>query len=399
MSAVPSIVLPRTFGRYVIFDFIGKVGMAEIYLARQKTELGAARRCVVKQILPELADHSAFGDLLVHEAKLAARLSHANVVQVFDLGRADNRLFIAMEYVEGFDLNDLLRRCARAKEPLPLDLAVHVVREALKGLDYAHRRKDDEGKALGIVHRDVSPSNLLVSFEGEVKVCDFGIARANDAISRGSAPHDLDDALKGKAGYMSPEHARGDGIDARADVFAAGIVLWELAAGRRMYKTGDGRATLLEQARRAEVPELPDKGLPSEDKLRAVLASALAPAPGDRYASAAAMQRALDDYVASAGLRPSPLKLGEWLARSFGEEILAQRRARERAAAALERGAPVVLEAVAASVIAAAEPLASAPAPAPAHAPATPRRRTPAIALAAALAFVTIATVVALAMR
>src|SRR5580658_7844833 len=262
MPAAPSLVLPRTFGRYVLFDFIGRGGTAEAYLARQRTELGVSRRCVVKQIVPELANDATFSDMLVHEAKLAARLSHANVVQVFDLGREDGRLFIAMEYVEGFDLNDLLRRCARANVPLPLELAVHVVREALKGLDYAHRRTDDEGKPLGIVHRDVSPSNLLVSFEGEVKVCDFGIARANDAISNGSTPHELDEALKGKAGYMSPEHARGEPIDARADVFAAGIVLWELAAGRRLYKTTGGRASLLDQARRADVPSLPEKGLP-----------------------------------------------------------------------------------------------------------------------------------------
>ena len=247
MSAAANVLLPRLFGRYALFDFIGKGGMAEIYLARQKTELGPARRCVVKQILPELARDPAFSDMLVHEAKLAARLSHANVVQVFDLGREGERLFIAMEYVEGFDLNNLLRRCSRAKVPLPFELGVHVVCEALKGLDYAHRRTDDEGRPLGIVHRDVSPSNLLVSFEGEVKVCDFGIARANEllgASAAGSAAHELGEALKGKAGYMSPEHARGEAIDARADVFAAGIVLWELAAGRRMYKTAEGGFTV-----------------------------------------------------------------------------------------------------------------------------------------------------------
>jgi serine/threonine protein kinase len=406
MPAAPSIVLPRAFGRYLIFDFIGKGGMAEIYLARQKTELGPARRCVLKQILPELATNSSFGDMLVHEAKLAARLSHANVVQVFDLGRADNRLFIAMEYVEGFDLNDLLRRCSSAKVPLPLELGVHVVREALKGLDYAHRRMDEDGKPLGIVHRDVSPSNLLVSFEGEVKVCDFGIARANDALSNGTTPHELDEALKGKAGYMSPEHARGEPIDARADVFAAGIVLWELAAGRRMYKTTDGRASLLDQARRADVPSLPEKGLPSEDKLRLVLAKALAPDRDARYASAAAMQRDLDDYSASAGLMPSPPKLGEWLEKSFGEDILAQRRARERAAAALERGAAVVLEAVTASAAVAAEsPPPSSARRGPGAAARPPRSRRsrkdefPALAVVAALAFLALAAVFALAMR
>src|ERR1700735_3167082 len=226
VSAAP-IPLPRSFGRYALFDFTGKGAMAEIALARQKTELGATRLCVVKQILPGLAGDPKFSEMLVHEAKLAARLSHANVVQVSDLGRADGRLFIAMEYVEGFDLNDLLGRCSRAHVPMPFELAVHVVREALRAPDSAPRRTDDEGKPLGIVHRDVSPSNLLVSFEGEVKGCDFGMAHANAVLGApgaSGAHRELGEALKGKAGYMSPEHARGEAIDARADVFAAGIV-------------------------------------------------------------------------------------------------------------------------------------------------------------------------------
>ncbi|MGD0680021.1 MAG: serine/threonine-protein kinase [Polyangiaceae bacterium] len=365
MQAAPSIVLPRTFGRYALFDFIGKGGMAEIYLARQKTELGAARRCVVKQILPELASDPAFSDMLVHEAKLAARLSHANVVQVFDLGREDERLFIAMEYVEGFDLNDLLRRCSRARMPLPFEMAVHVVREALKGLDYAHRRTDDEGRPLGIVHRDVSPSNLLVSFEGEVKVCDFGIAHANDALAL-RAGNELNEALKGKAGYMSPEHARGEPMDGRADIFAAGIVLWELAAGRRLYKAGDDQLSLLDQARRADVPPVPDRELPAAEKLNQILSRALAKDRDARYTSAAAMQRDLDEYAVLAKLKTSPLKLGAWLSTTFGEEIVTRRRARERAAAALELGAPLVLQAVV--------PLErGAPAPVPLHGRGTER--------------------------
>jgi len=346
LPAVPT-QLPRTFGRYALFDFVGKGGMAEIYLARQKTEFGATRLCVVKQILPGLAGDSRFSEMLVHEAKLAARLSHANVVQVFDLGRADGRLFITMEYVEGFDMNDLLRRCSRSRVPLPFELAVHVVREALRGLDYAHRRTDDEGKPLGIVHRDVSPSNLLVSFEGEVKVCDFGIARANDALTSGVAAHELDEAIKGKAGYMSPEHARGEPLDARSDVFAAGIILWELAAGRRLYKSGEGQGTLLDQARRAQIPAMPPQGLPDEERLRAIASKALAPDRDARYPSAAAMLRDLEGYAVSARLMTSPLQLGDWLEKTFGEEILARRRVRERAAAALEKGAPVVVQAIA----------------------------------------------------
>ena len=351
MSAAPTAAptpLPRSFGRYALFDFIGKGGMAEIYLARQKTELGATRLCVVKQILPGLAGDPKFSEMLVHEAKLAARLSHANVVQVFDLGRADGRLFIAMEYVEGFDLNDLLGRCSRARVPLPFELAVHVLREALRGLDYAHRRTDDEGRPLGIVHRDVSPSNLLVSFEGEVKVCDFGIARANAMLAAGSSAHELAEAVKGKAGYMSPEHAAGEPIDARADVFAAGVVLWELAAGRRLYRPGEGRESLLEQARRAEVPDLPAQGLPDPAKLQAIVGKALARDRDARYVSAAAMLRDLEGYAASARLMTSPLALGDWLEKTFGEDILARRRTRERAAAALERGAPLVVQAIAA---------------------------------------------------
>jgi serine/threonine protein kinase len=345
-STAAPVLLPRSFGRYALFDFIGKGGMAEIYLARQKTDLGATRLCVVKQILPGLAGDPKFSDMLVHEAKLAARLSHANVVQVFDLGRADDRLFIAMEYVEGFDLNDLLGRCSRARVPLPFELAVHVVREALRGLDYAHRRMDDEGRPLGIVHRDVSPSNLLVSFDGEVKLCDFGIARANDALGAGRAAHELDEAIRGKAGYMSPEHAAGHPIDARSDVFAAGIVLWELASGKRLYKGGEGRESLIEQARRADVPDLPAHGLPEADRLRAITTKALTRDRALRYASAAAMLRDLEEYAASARLMTSPLQLGDWLEKTFGEEIVARRRTRERAAAALEKGAPLVVEAI-----------------------------------------------------
>jgi serine/threonine-protein kinase len=201
------------------------------------------------------------------------------------------------------------------------------------------------------VHRDVSPSNLLVSFEGEVKVCDFGIARANDMIASGDARHELDEAIKGKAGYMSPEHARGEDIDARADVFAAGIILWELAAGRRLYRVGEGRDALLEQARRGEAPELPSQGLPEEGALRAVIQKALARDRASRYASAGAMLRDLEAYAAKARLMTSPLQLGEWLEKTFGEDILARRRARERAAAALEKGAPVVVQAIPAPVV------------------------------------------------
>lgn len=330
--------LPRTFGRYVLFDHVGRGGMAEIYLARAKTmEAGGARLVVVKQILPELSANAKFADALVQEAKLAARLSHANVAQVFDLGRESNRLFITMEYVEGLDLNELLRRCARAKVPLPIEFALLIVMEALRGLDYAHRRTDDDGKPLGVVHRDVSPSNVLVSVEGEVKLCDFGIARANDIA--GGKDAFAPDSIQGKAGYMSPEHARGEPLDARADVFAAGVILWELLAGRRMYKVDkDGSETLLSLARRAEIAPLPTRDLPHESGLHEIVNKALAVDRSQRFESAAAMLDALQRYVGRARLVASPLRLGDWLSEHFGNELVDARRARERAVKAIELG-------------------------------------------------------------
>jgi eukaryotic-like serine/threonine-protein kinase len=393
MPPAPSIVLPRTFGRYVLFDFIGRGGTAEAYLARQKTDLGVTRRCVVKQIVPELASDPRFSEMLVFEAKLAALLTHANVVQVFDLGKEDDRLFIAMEYVEGFDLNDLLKRCSGAKVPLPFELGIHVVSEALKGLDYAHRRTDDAGRPLGIVHRDVSPSNLLVSFEGEVKVCDFGIARANDAISA-DIGFTNDEALKGKAGYMSPEHARGEAIDARSDVFAAGIILWELAAGRRLYRASEGGPSLLDQARQADIPVVPGADLPAIEELRRIVGKALAVDRQERYPSAAAMQRDLHAYATLAKLTTNPLKLGQWVTSAFGNEIVAKRRARERAAEALERGSPLILEV---APVSSAEPFELAPpsAPIPLIVP-PPRKGGPRpFAVATAVILLALAVVVA----
>ena len=320
--------LPRRFGRYALFDFIGRGGMAEIFLARATTELGAARLCVVKKIIPAYAKHPQFAEMLIHEAKLAARLNHAHIVQVFDLGRSEDDLYIAMEYVEGYDLNALLRRCSQAKVPLPFEYALGIVCDVLKALDYAHRRTDDAGKPLGIVHRDVSPSNVLISLEGEVKLCDFGIAHANDLVQQ--VCEHVDEAIKGKAGYMSPEHARAEPIDARADVFAAGIVLWELISGRRMYRKEPGGMPLLDQARRAQVPPLPLKSLPHETRLHAIVDRALAVPRDERYPSASAMLRDLQSYMSEAKLMASTLKLGEWLVDRFGADFNEQRGLRER---------------------------------------------------------------------
>lgn len=325
--------LPRPFGaRYVLVDRIGVGGMAEIFLARGKTQSGVGRLAVVKLVLPKFAQDERFSAMLVQEAKLAAQLSHGNIVQTFDLGREDGRLYIAMEYVEGFDLNELLKRCSKAKVALPFEYALLIVRETLQALDYAHRKKDSEGKPLGVVHRDVSPSNVLISFEGEVKLCDFGIARAfNNGAGSG-------EAIEGKANYMAPEHARGDALDGRADVFSASVILWELIAGRRMYKATPG-VDLLALARNGEAPELPKKDLPGFDRLRAIVRKGLAKSPAERYSTALAMLRELDEYAMSVGLHATPMALGEFVVEHFGQQIIDARRAREQAAIALEAAA------------------------------------------------------------
>lgn len=326
--------LPYKLGRYTLFDHIGRGGMADIYLASAETSFGGSRLVVIKEVLPEYADRGRFADLLIAEAKLAARLHHANIVQIEDLGREDDTLYIAMEYLEGLDLREVLRRCAKSRVPMPVEYSLMIVSGVLRGLDHAHRHTDAEGRARPVIHRDVSPSNILINFDGETKLCDFGIARAqsdDDVV----AP-----MIEGKAGYMSPEQARGEALDARADVFAAGIILWELLAGRRLYKA-EGEGSLLDAASQAKIPPLGSIGLEDEEALFAIVSRALAPSAEDRYGTAAAMLRDLEAYMAGARLIASPLRLGEWMTDNFGEALLVERRSRERAMRALKLGPPV----------------------------------------------------------
>jgi serine/threonine protein kinase len=326
--------LPRRFGRYQLFDRIGRGGMAEIFLARAETGLGGERLVVVKQIHEALSNDPTFAAMFVEEAKLCAGLRHANVVQVLDLGREENLLYMAMEYVEGFDLHQLLARCAKARIPLPAEFAIFMVREVLAALDFAHRATDASGRPLGIVHRDVSPSNVLMSLEGEVKLCDFGIARATARETPGEAASVARARVVGKSAYMSPEHARGEHIDARADVFAAGILLWELSAGRRLYRGNEEE--MLALAKRAEVPPLPDRGLPSPGVLQTILDRALAADRDARFETAAAMRSALDEYALSNRLFVSQIRFGAFLTDHIANTHLDERRQKEREARALD---------------------------------------------------------------
>ncbi|MBI4701886.1 MAG: protein kinase [Deltaproteobacteria bacterium] len=330
--------LPCELGRYVLFDHIGRGGMADLYLARSRTTYGDATRLVViKEVIPELASDEHFATTLISEAKLAARLSHRNVVTVEDLGREGGVLYIAMEYVEGLDLRELLRSCTKRKIALPIVSSLFVHAEVLQALEYAHHFCDADGSETRVVHRDVSPSNVLLSFDGEVKLCDFGIAIAMTA-DRMTA-----EVIEGKAGYMSPEQARGEPIDPRSDIFAAGIILWELLSGRRLYKAAGGEP-LLEVAKRAEIPPIKERGLPDEKRLHQIARRALARDPQERYQRAGEMRDELNEYRAGAKLTTSAIRFGEWLSEHFADERVQGRRSRERALAALELGPPVVIE-------------------------------------------------------
>lgn len=367
--------LPRAFGRYLLFDRIGRGGMAEIFLARADMALGASRHLVVKQVLAHLSDDEGFARMLIAEAKLAAQLNHQNIVQVVDLGIEERRLFIAMEYVEGFDLNLLLRQLSERRVALPAEFALLIVRETLSAIAYAHRATDATGQPLGVVHRDVSPSNVLISFEGEVKLCDFGIARAfgrsvddrpsgvpGDAFEGAEESSRIQRArVAGKSAYMAPEHARGDDIDSRADIFAAGILLWELCAGRRLYKGTEHE--MLEMARKGDVRPLPDRGLPQHARLQQILDRALKIDPGARYLSAEEMLKDLDAYALATGLMASHLRFGDFLKQNFGDTMIQLRRAREAAAADKLRSDPPRIAALESSETAPSKAKASEPAP------------------------------------
>jgi serine/threonine-protein kinase len=320
--------LPAKFGPYWLIDLIGKGGMAEIFLSKTFTGLGTERLCVIKRVLPQLNADVGFCEMLIKEAKLCARLSHANVVQTYELGQIDGQYYIAMEYVEGVDLNRLLGLLARIRIALPLQFALYIVVEALRGLDYAHRLADSSDAPLNIIHRDVSPTNVLISTEGEVKLCDFGIAKA--AFDDRGVEHRLDEYhLKGKVAYMAPEHIAGGTIDRRADLFAAGILVWELLQGRRLYKTKD-EAETLRRATAAEVPPLEDRGFPEFERLASIVRKALARDPAERFQTGHEFISAIEDYMHASGQMISQLRFSEFLMENFGESLLQQRRERER---------------------------------------------------------------------
>jgi serine/threonine protein kinase len=305
---------PKPFGRYVLTDKLAVGGMAEIYKAKTYGVDGFEKVLAVKRILPHCAADPEFINMLVDEAKLTVLLSHANIVQVFDLGKVGDDYFISMEYINGTNLREVMNRYPETGDKIPEEIAVYILSEVSKGLDYAHRKTDSQGNPLHIVHRDISPQNILISYEGEVKIVDFGIAKAAMNVS-----HTMAGILKGKIAYMSPEQALGKPIDHRTDIFSAGVVLYELLTGEKLF-TGETQFEVLNQIRTTRINTLmlPD-AIPGP--LKAILAKSLAYNAKDRYQSAGDFQLDLTKYLYSSYIDFSPRQLSAILNRLFEKEI------------------------------------------------------------------------------
>ncbi|MEZ4461170.1 MAG: protein kinase [bacterium] len=241
--------MEREFGKYEFIEKIGSGGMAEVYLAKSHGAEGIEKILVIKRILPEFTSNRRFVDMFISEAKIAMELNHPNIVQIFDFGKVESDFYLAMEFVDGSDLAQLLSAGRRAESPLPLGEAVFIGVEIAKGLDYAHRRLDHFGEPLDIVHRDMSPQNVLISREGAVKIVDFGIAKASSVTDE--SPH----VVKGKFSYMSPEQASGRRVDQRSDIFSLGVLLFELLCGRPLFKHTTQEETL-SLVKSAVVPDI-----------------------------------------------------------------------------------------------------------------------------------------------
>ena len=211
----------RQFGPYQLVKQIAVGGMAEIHLAKTRGIAGFEKFCALKMIHPNFAQDEQFIEMLIDEAKIAVQLQHANIAQIFDLGKVDDSFFIALEYVHGRDLRSIFDRMRNKGEIMPISMACYVTMQVCEGLDYAHNKRDAQGRELNLIHRDISPQNVLIGYEGECKLIDFGIAKAAGKASKTQAG-----ILKGKFGYMSPEQVRGLPIDKRSDIFAVGIVLY-----------------------------------------------------------------------------------------------------------------------------------------------------------------------------
>jgi serine/threonine protein kinase len=292
---------PAPFGRYHLLSRLAVGGMAELFLARAEGASDDAPFAVIKRLLPHLASQTDFIDMFLDEARLTSQLHHPGLARIYEFGQHEGQYFIAMEFVDGIDVLTMLRECAAMGRRLAPGLGVHIVHQLLDALDYVHTRTNEHGQPLCVVHRDVSPSNVLVSQTGEVKLIDFGIARATERRHRTRAG-----LLKGKAGYMSPEQVSRGEIDARSDIFSAAVVLAELLIGRRLFVAPRELDTLL-MVRYARLDRLDRYGYHVDAELQGVLRQGLRQHPEDRYGSAAEFRDALAGWLREGSHLPEHL--------------------------------------------------------------------------------------------
>ena len=306
---------PQRFGKYLLLDRISVGGMAEVFKARLFGVEGFARFIAIKRILPHLAEDDRFVEMFIDEAKTSVLLSHANIAQVIELGREGDAHFIAMEYVPGRDLLALYKRARQRRVPIPIHQVAYIGHQVAEGLDYAHRKRSPDGQHLAIVHRDISPQNVLVSYDGAVKLIDFGIAKAR----RQDYQKKKDSALRGKFAYMSPELIEGKNIDARSDIFALGIVLWELLTSETLFH-GDNEFVTMERVRQAVAvpPSHRNPAVPRD--LDQIVLTALARDRHQRYQTAAEMAEDIGRFLHTHGFSSNRKTLSVWMRAEFQAE-------------------------------------------------------------------------------
>jgi serine/threonine protein kinase len=300
---------PVAFGRYYLLGMIARGGMAEVY--RAKPQLGPRRLLAVKVMRPQLAREARFVDMFHREGKLALMLQNRCIVETLELGQHDGRHFITMEYIGGRDLTQVLRRCQETQQRIPVPHAVYIAARIAEGLHFAHTLVGPDGRQLNIVNRDVSPSNVRLSYDGHVKLLDFGIAQALVKFTSEIG------ILKGKFSYMSPEQIRGMPLDARTDVFSAGIILHEMLTTEKLFR-GDTEFALMEKVRKAEVPAPSEFNRRVTAELDAIALKALSRDVADRYQSAAQFAAALDALIS--GYKFDPKELRQFMRQLFRKE-------------------------------------------------------------------------------
>jgi len=314
--------LPKRFGKYTLIKKLATGGMAELFLALHRSVAGFEKLIVIKRILPSLSADQNFITMFLAEARIAATLNHPNVVQIFDVGSVDDTYFIAMEFIHGEDLRTIVRAMRKQGLPeFPLEQALGIGLGMLAGLAYAHERKSFDGEPLHLVHRDISPQNILVTFTGDVKVVDFGIAKTGAGGEETKAGQ-----LKGKVPYMSPEQCRAEPLDARSDIFSAGIILYELTTNRRLFRSSSEFQTLRlivegEYPRPSQVRS----GYPAA--LETIVMKALVKDRDERYQSAREMMEDLEHFVREEKMKVGATALSSFMARLFGDKIAAQQEA------------------------------------------------------------------------